>query len=110
MYAIRSYYADCRLLATIRLHTGGASLDDAVALFVDRAYVPEEWARLEARRALLDPSGAAETLAKREIIEIREQYRPMRGGSFRLDEFHADYLALGPIPVPLARERLLKPE
>lgn len=107
VYLWRNLIADCRLVAAVRLHTEGASLEGATDLFVNRAYLPRELARLEARRALLDPSATVGSLAKRQILDLREQYRQRQGDSFRLEEFHAAYLALGPVPVSFASQRLL---
>jgi len=110
LHAWRSLVAACRLVAVVRLHTEGATLEESQRLFVESCFLTSEAARREAEDALLDPVGAFGVLAKSQILDLREQYRDRLGAAFRLAEFHKEFLEEGPIPISLVRQRLLASE
>ena len=97
----------CRYLAGLRLHTAGMSYEQAVELFEREGYMERTNAEREARRGTLDPTYLVYTLGKMEIVRLREDYRRLRGDSFRLGEFHDRLLSHGQPPVKILRLALL---
>ncbi len=97
-----------RYLAAIRMHAGGMTVDQAAALFEDRAYMEPLTARKEAVRGTFDPGYLNYTLGKFLIRKLRDDYRAERGAAFSLREFHDRLIGLGAPPVPLARRTLLE--
>lgn len=102
----REMVADCRLLASVALHTSDTTIDEVTALFVTKAFLAPDQARFEALRALRDPTFFAGLLGKMEILRLRDDYRSARAGTYSLSKFHSDYLSQGPVPVAIARQML----
>lgn len=98
---------DVRYVAGIRMHTQGMTTEQAQRLFVDRAFMDEETALEEARRAIYDPIYLYYTLGKLQIYKLRADYEKARGGSYSLSAFHSDFVRQGAIPLPLVRQILL---
>ncbi|MCA1815525.1 MAG: DUF885 family protein, partial [Acidobacteria bacterium] len=97
----------CRYLVAIRMHAGGMSYEEAVEFFAREGYMERANAEREARRGTLDPTYLVYTLGKMEIVRLREDYRRLRGDSFRLGEFHDRLLSYGQPPVKILRMALL---
>jgi uncharacterized protein (DUF885 family) len=47
------------------------------------------------------------TLGKLEIMKLREDYQKMKGPSFRLQEFHDEFMKQGGVPIKLIRKAML---
>ena len=62
----------------------------------------------EARRGVIDPSYLSYTLGKWRILELRDEARHILGPAFRLREFHDVLLHQGGVPLPLARDGVLR--
>lgn len=41
-----------------------------------------------------------------EILQMREEYKKLKGDQFSLSEFHERLLKIGAMPIPLMREAL----
>ena len=41
------------------------------------------------------------------FLKLRDDLKAKRGARFRLQEFHDEFLRLGPLPLPLIRRALL---
>jgi uncharacterized protein (DUF885 family) len=101
---------DVRFLASIGMHTGDMTVDEATRMFVDKAFMAEAPARQEAVRGTFDPGYLNYTLGKLMLLKLRDDYRAQReaaGEPFRLREFHDRFLSFGAPPVPLVRRELL---
>lgn len=96
-----------RMVAAIKLHARGMTLDQAVKLFIERGHQPARSALMEARRGTSDPLYLSYTLGKLEILALREAYKKKLGAGYSLRKFHDAFAAEGPIPLPLVREALL---
>jgi uncharacterized protein (DUF885 family) len=101
---------DCRMVASIALHTEGMSVEDATKLFVKECYVPEPVAKSEAYRGTSDPGYLTYTLGKLAILKLREDYRQKLGDKFTLADFHDRFLAAGLVPIKIIRRELLGAE
>ncbi|HLY76351.1 MAG TPA: DUF885 domain-containing protein, partial [Thermoplasmata archaeon] len=96
---------DCRLIASVGLHTQGMSVEEATALFVREAYCEPIVAEREAGRGTYDPVYFGYTLGKLAILEARTRLLgPRFGGSLRA--FHDRLLGFGAPPVGFLDELL----
>ena len=103
----RSLVEDCRLLASLRIHTQGMTVEEATQLFIERAFQDPVVARVEAMRAVHDPMYFVSLLGRLEIFRLREDYQRTLGTAYTLQRFHEGFLANGPIPIKLTREMML---
>jgi hypothetical protein len=93
-----------RLTCAIGLHTGAMDVDDATAVFVNDALMPEATARSEARRGTFDPTYGIYTWGKWTIQDAREDARQQWGHGFSLRRFHDALMELGSPPLGLVGE------
>jgi len=100
----------CRLVAAIRMHCQGSSIDEATKFFTENCYYPEQPARAEAERGSYDPMYCLYTVGKLQLFKLREDWRKQEGAAFSLKRFHDEVLRHGQPPVRLLRERMLKDE
>jgi uncharacterized protein (DUF885 family) len=99
---------DCRFVASIGIHVGGMSVDEAKRRFVEDCKQDEAGARQQAVRGTFDPGYFAYTLGKLQILALREEAKRKLGARFELGKFHDALLAHGAPPVPLIRDRVLE--
>jgi uncharacterized protein (DUF885 family) len=91
---------DCRLLASVGLHTEGRSVEWATKLFETEAFLDPLPAQREALRGTFDPEYFCYTLGKLAILDVRHRHLAARfGGSLRA--FHDAVLSFGCPPVGL---------
>jgi uncharacterized protein (DUF885 family) len=98
---------DCRFVASIEMHTGGKSVEDAAQLFMRECGSPQAEARREAYRGTGDPGYLNYTIGKLEILKLREDYKKVMGAKFSLTEFHDRFLGAGLVPVKIIRREML---
>jgi Bacterial protein of unknown function (DUF885) len=89
---------NCRLVASIGMHTQGMSVADATKLLRTEAHLEELNAQREAIRGTYDPQYFSYTLGKIEILNMRSKYLASRFRS-SLKEFHDTLLSFGTPPV-----------
>lgn len=99
---------DCRLLASIGLHTQGMTLEAATQLFQREAHFERLPAEREAIRGTFNPEYFCYTLGKLAILSVRDRVLKSRFGG-RLGAFHDALLGFGCPPIGLL-DRLLAPE
>lgn len=91
---------DCRLLASIRMHTQGWTVAQATQLFERQAFLEPLPAEREAVRGTYDPEYYCYTLGKLAILDLRRRWlEPKFGGNLRA--FHDALLRFGCPPVGL---------
>lgn len=98
---------NARYIAGIQMHTGKMTFDQAVEFFVKEGYQVRPVAEKEAKRGTSDPTYLVYTLGKLQILKLREDYKKMKGGSFRLQEFHDAFMQQGYPPIKIVRRALL---
>jgi len=98
---------NARLVAGIRLHTRGMSVAEAQTFFEKEAFLAHPVAQAEAWRGTLDPTYGYYTLGKLMLLKLREDCAEQRYPHFSLKDFHDEFLAQGPLPMPLIREAML---
>lgn len=94
-----------RLLAVIEVHAHGQSLEDAAALFRERAFVSPAAARVEAERVAVDPSRGDAALGRLLVKELAADYRRSHPLSPR-GELSDRLVADGLLPIRLVRFQL----
>lgn len=98
----------CRLIVSIKMHTQGMSVDDAMKFFQENCYSEEKPARAEAMRGTFDIGYLNYTLGKLQILKLRNDYQAQEGDKFSLKKFHDEVLGHGMLPIRLLREVMLK--
>lgn len=89
---------DCRLVASIGMHTQGMSVAEAARLLRTEAHLEELHAQREAIRGTYNPEYFCYTLGKLAILDVRSKYlAPKFHGSMR--EFHDTLLGFGTPPI-----------
>ena len=97
----------CRVIIDVGLHTKTMSYEQAVDLLVDDAKLQRVHAQKEVTRYTYTPTQPMSYLiGKKQILELRNDYRKKTGARFDLREFHDKLLNFGSIPVCLIREAL----
>ncbi len=98
---------NARFLASLGLHTGRMTVEEAEDLFRERAHQDAGGARQQAARGTFDPGYLNYTMGKLMIRRLRRDWvdDPSTSGDWR--DFHDRLLSLGGPPVPLARRAML---
>lgn len=98
-----------RYLASIRLHTGQMTVEEAEEMFATVAYQDSVNARQQALRGTYDPEYLNYTLGKLMIRKLRsdlEADASTRGEPFDPTAFHDEFMAAGAPPVPWIGRRM----
>ncbi|MGB5105280.1 MAG: DUF885 domain-containing protein [Candidatus Zixiibacteriota bacterium] len=99
----------CRVVIDVKLHTSQMSFTEAVNLLVETAKFDKLSAIAEVKRYSQSPTQPLSYLVgKRQIMDLRADCRKAWGARFSLREFHDRLLALGSVPLSLARRALLE--
>jgi uncharacterized protein (DUF885 family) len=98
---------DCRVLASIGIHTEGMTIAAAAELFEQTCRQDAATAREQAVRGAFDPGYFAYTLGKLQILELRHEAERRLGARFDLRRFHDALLSHGAPPLPLIEKRVL---
>jgi uncharacterized protein (DUF885 family) len=89
-----------RMIVDVGENDGSLSFDDAAKLLEERALLPPEAARMEARRALVHPANMfSYTYGKLSILRMRQAVEARDKERFDLVRFHDRLLSVGAIPV-----------
>jgi hypothetical protein len=96
---------DCRLIASLGLHTQGMTVAEATKLFERESYSEPIVSQREALRGTFEPAYLSYTLGKLAILDARSQHLAAQfGGSLRA--FHDRLLGFGSPPAGLLGELL----
>lgn len=99
---------NCRYVAAIRMHAKGMTVDEAKDLFMNKAFMTEPAATVEASRGTINPMYLNYTLGKLLIKKLRTDYEKEKGELFNLKEFHDKLLNYGSPPITLLRKIMLE--
>jgi hypothetical protein len=97
---------NARFVATLGLHTGTMTVDEATKLFADKGFVDAGNARQQAARGTFDPMYLAYTLGKLMIRKLHGEWMAKHPGA-SLGEFHDQFLSHGCAPIPVIRRAML---
>jgi uncharacterized protein (DUF885 family) len=95
-----------RFVATLGLHTGNMTVDEAQKLFAAKGFVDAGNARQQAVRGTFDPMYLAYTLGKTMIRKLKADWLAKNQGR-TLQDFHDTLLSYGCAPLPLIRRAML---
>ncbi len=98
---------DCRLVASIKMHTGRMTLDQATQLMETECFQPAAVGPNEAKRGTSDPGYYSYTLGKLEILKLRSDVQARQGKAFSLTRFHDAFLNAGLVPIAIIRREML---
>ena len=97
-----------RIILDVKLQTGKMTFDEAVNFLVDNFGPDTAYYQAEVRRYCLTPTQPMSYLVgKRQILELRDEYRKKMGNKYSLKDFHDKLLAEGSIPINLIQKKLL---
>lgn len=97
---------DCRLIASIKMHTGKMTLAQATDMFQNKCFQSPAVAPGEAKRGTTDPGYYSYTLGKLEILKLRADLRKKEGKAFNLTRFHNAFMNAGLVPVSIIRREM----
>ena len=98
---------DCRLVASVEMHTHGMSLADAAKMMADACFQPPPVAYKEARRGTADAGYFSYTLGKLMILKLRADVQAKEGPAFTLAHFHDRFLNAGLVPIKIIRREIM---
>jgi uncharacterized protein (DUF885 family) len=98
---------DCRLVASISMHTGKMTLQQATDMMGQQCFQPASVAYKEARRGTADPGYYSYTLGKLEILKLRSDVQKQEGKDFSLAKFHDQFLNAALVPISVIRREML---
>ncbi|HWA23011.1 MAG TPA: DUF885 domain-containing protein [Caulobacterales bacterium] len=97
---------DCRLIASIKMHTGVMTLQQATDMMQKQCFQPSSVAPGEAKRGANDPGYYSYTLGKLEILKLRADAQKKLGKAFNLTKFHDAFMNAGLVPVSIIRREM----
>src|SRR5881227_4452093 len=93
-----------RILLDVGLHTRGMTFEQAAEHMTTHLRVDRANAEAEVRRYCAEPAQPlCYAVGRREILELRKDFRAARGARFTLRDFHDALLRYGGLPVALIR-------
>jgi uncharacterized protein (DUF885 family) len=93
-----------RVVLDIRLHTAGLTVEQAVRFMMEKLGLARESAEAEVRRYCAYPGNPlCYAVGRRELLQLREDYRARAGAGYSLRRFHDEVLSFGGLPVSLMR-------
>jgi uncharacterized protein (DUF885 family) len=102
-----SLLRDCRLIASMEMHTHGMSLADATKMMGAECFQPKQVAYKEARRGTSDPGYFSYTLGKLMIQKLRADTQAKEGAAFTLAKFHDRFENAGLVPLRVIRREII---
>ena len=97
---------DCRYVVGVKLHTAGMTVEEGAKVFEEKGFQEPANAYEEARRGAYNPTYLYYTLGKLQILELRDEYRKLKGGTLR--DFHDVFVQQGGLPIALVRQILFR--
>ncbi|MHA2250209.1 MAG: DUF885 domain-containing protein [Candidatus Kariarchaeaceae archaeon] len=97
-----------RYIAAVKMHCQNMTIEEAKQLFMEKAFMPEPNAQIEANRGTIDPMYLNYTLGKIMIMRLLEDYKREKGDSFSLRNFHDELLSYGSPPITVLRKMMLE--
>jgi uncharacterized protein (DUF885 family) len=96
-----------RAIVDVELHAGRLSLEQAAAVYEQRAGMSRDAAYGEAVKNSIFPGGAMMYLIGTDLIhKLRSDLAARQGASFDLKEFHDSFLSYGSVPVAVIDAQL----
>ncbi|MBI4366238.1 MAG: DUF885 domain-containing protein [Deltaproteobacteria bacterium] len=98
-----------RIIIDVRLSQGHMSYDEAVAMLVENARMPEAGARAEVNRYTHSPGYQLSYLVgKHQLLALKEAVKAKEGRAFSEFAFHERLLESGSIPIGIIRREIFR--
>lgn len=97
-----------RYISAIKMHCQGMSVAESKQLFMEKAYLTEHNAEIEANRGTFDPMYLNYNLGKLLIKKLLQDYKVEKGDKFSLKQFHDELLSYGSPPITILRNMVLE--
>ena len=98
---------NARYIVGIQMHTGKMTYEQGIDFFVREGYQSRANGERETKRGTSDPTYLYYTLGKLEILQLRADYKKMKGAQYTLGEFHNRFMQEGFPPIKIVRRALL---
>ena len=100
-------WRNARVIYDVGMHTGKLSYEDAISLMTDKVGFLRWAAQLEIDSSSSRPGYfIGYFMGMIEILEMREDYKKMKGENYNISDFHEKLLKIGNMPPSLMREVL----
>jgi len=99
---------NCRYVAAIKMHCFDMTVNEAKELFMNKGFMPEPNAQIEANRGTVDSMYLNYTLGKLMIMKLRDDYQKEKGEDYSIKEFHDRLLSYGSPPITVVRKLMLE--
>ena len=100
-------WRNARVIYDVGMHTGKLSYEDAISLMTDKVGFLRWAAQLEIDSSSSRPGYfIGYFMGMIEILEMREDYKKMKGENYNISDFHEKLLKIGNMPPSLMREAL----
>lgn len=101
-------WRSCRVVIDASIHSHLMGFEDAVAMLVNVAGLEKTNAQVEVKRYSISPTQPMSyIIGKKQILELREKVRKLKGKDFSLKDFHDRLLSFGSIPISLIEPLML---
>jgi uncharacterized protein (DUF885 family) len=97
-----------RYISAVKMHCQGMTVEESKHMFMEKAFMPEGPAQVEANRGTINPMYLNYTLGKLLIKKLREDYHHEKGDNFSLKDFHDELLRYGSPPIAVVRSVMLE--
>ena len=100
-------WRNARVIYDVGMHTGKLSYEDAISLMTDRVGFLRWAAQLEIDSSSSRPGYfIGYFMGMIEILEMREDYKKLKGENYSISDFHEKLLKIGNMPPSIMREAL----
>jgi len=100
-------WRNARVIYDVGMHTGKLSYEDAISLMTDKVGFLRWAAQLEIDSSSSRPGYfIGYFMGMIEILEMREDYKKMKGENYNISDFHEKLLKIGNMPPSIMREAL----
>jgi len=101
-------YRAARIVVDVKLQTGVFEYEDALQFMVETFGGGESYYAREIKRYISNPiQPSSYLIGKIQLLELREEYRRLKGNDFNIKDFHDNLLSHGSIPVELVKRLML---
>lgn len=98
-----------RLVVDVGIHTKGMTREQAIKYMMENQAISEEGAIAEIERYMAIPGQALSyKIGALKIWELRKSLQEKKGKSFRIADFHDDFLKDGCMPLEVVEQKLIK--
>jgi uncharacterized protein (DUF885 family) len=101
-------YRAARIILDVKLQTGVFDYDDALRFMVDTFGGNEDYYAREIKRYISTPiQPSSYLIGKIQLLELREEYKRLKGIAWNQTDFHDKLISHGSIPVKLVRKLMI---